>query len=229
MASKLENQIKYDAKVAELRGLIETEARKLQDAIEAKDCALRDVLELGERKSRLAKEIVELEGKKKEELKALEQAIARNSKFAEASAEELKKEKDALKAILQVISDNRLKMEELGKIVKDTELFVSKESEARSRFLDQQSKLTTSEKRHKELDSKIRNEEKQILEDKRSLDDMKAYLQDLYGKLAIYTEVAKDTIEYVNKHMEETGTPLQFHLPPGEILQVDFDNFQKLL
>ena len=56
---------------------------------------------------------------------------------------------------------------------------------------------------------------------------MKSYISNLYGKLASYTRVAKETLEYVNKHLEETGTPLVFRVPEGEKIEINVDNFDK--
>ena len=70
--------------------------------------------------------------------------------------------------------------------------------------------------------------EKDSLELKnKELDAYKTYLADLYGKLATYVVVAKETVEWVNEELKKKKVPINFGFPPGEILGIDFNNFDK--
>ena len=75
--SRLSVKLEYDKKVAELVSMVESKAKELQNVTEAKDVAILEVRQLGERKAALGKVLVVLEGKIKEAQEHLDQTVAR--------------------------------------------------------------------------------------------------------------------------------------------------------
>jgi len=223
--SKVSLQVQYDNKISQLRGLIEVEAKKLQDVIEAKDSALLEVRNLGERKAALNKTIGELEEKIKEKQNELDQIIKRELSFVSNIAKELVKEKNSLSEVKETLKVTNAKLSEATIASAEVDNFIKKGSKARILYLEAEQKFKLSEKQYLEFKNKT-NEERESLETKnRELDAYKEYIRDLYGKLASYVTVTKETVEYVNELLKKSSVPINFGLPPGEIMEIDFDNF----
>ena len=91
--TRLSVHLEAQKKIAEIRTMIEAEVRKLQDATEAKDAALREVTALAERKSRVSKSLSDLELKIKEAERSLQETIQRKDQVFVPIKEERAKEK----------------------------------------------------------------------------------------------------------------------------------------
>lgn len=227
MVSRLEAKLKYDEKIAELHGLIQAETKKLQDVIEQKDSSLRDVAQLIERKARLVKEFVVVENKIIEAERILKETIDRKTKFIETAKQELVKEKNNVREAKELLVSLSEEVKQLHHVVTEYKNFIAKEHDAHKRYIQEKEKLDSATKQKDEFLLLIQKQRESIDKEKKDLDAMKVYISDLYGKLASYVTVAKETIEDVNKTLEEKNVPLHFDLPPGEILKIDFNNFNK--
>lgn len=227
--SKLLDKIKYESKVLELRGMVEGEAKKLQDILDSKALYLGELSVLAERKSKLLRQLNGLEAQIREADAALSQTIDRKAQFINSAKVELAKERGALNGARKLFVKTNAQVKGITVVVNELAAFVSKESNARERWLAEQGKLNASEKKRAKIMSEMEKKRLSIEEEKKSLDEMKTYVSNLYGKLATYTKIAKETIEQVNKALEDK-VPLRFELPPGEKeIKVEFDTFSKYI
>ncbi len=218
----------YEKKILELRGLIQTEAKNYQNVLEAKDIALKEIKDTREEKSRIEGVISKLEKKQAEAEEALKQTIEKKTAFVESTKVELKKEKKALKETTDILSETSEKVSELMPVVKEIEKFLSKESDARERFLRAETIFITAKEKTEKIVNQAQKEKAEVKEKHDSFEGLKTYVTKLYGKLAIYVKVATETLEYVNETLEKKEVPLRFEIPEGEkILKVGFDNFNK--
>jgi chromosome segregation ATPase len=223
--SRLSLQVGYDKKIKELGDLIQAEAQKLQKVLEAKDSALLETRKLKEQKTSLEIVLVSLENKIKEKENNLNQLIEREGIFLSSIKKEINQEKDKLKETKSLLEEKNLDLDSLTKLSFELNKFIEKEGDIRIQYLDQKQKLDKAQDEYKEI-SKEAKTEKEFLEIKnKELDSYKEYVINLYGKLASYVKTANDSIKFVNTYFEENGVPIEFKLPPGEIIQVDFDNF----
>ncbi len=175
----------------------------------------------------LIHQVDNLEKNKKEEQRALDEVIERKTKFLDTTKQDLKKEKESLEVIQGFIRQKVQEIEDLTRVSKELKEFIVKKSEVKVEYLEIKDGLGALKKEYQETIITLQKEKEEVRESQRSLDGTKTYLSDLYGKLVAYTNVAKETLEYVNKHFEKTGTPLIFKIPKGEILEIDIDNFTK--
>lgn len=218
----------YEKKILELRGLIQTEAKNYQNILEAKDIALKEIRDIREDKSRIEGVITKLQIQKTEEEDALKQTIAKKTAFIESAKTELKKEKAALKETTDILSETSEKVLALMPAVKDIETFISKESNAREKFLQAETIFNTSKSKTEKIVGEAQKEKAELEEKRQSYEGLKTYVSDLYGKLASYVVLAKETLNYVNETLKQKEIPLEFEIPDGkEILTVGFDNFNK--
>ena len=79
--TRLSVHLEAQKKIAEIRTMIEAEAKKLTDATEAKDNALRELATLAERKARMNKNFSDLELKIKEAERSLQETIERKDQI----------------------------------------------------------------------------------------------------------------------------------------------------
>lgn len=225
--SRLSVKLEYDKKVAELVSMVESKAKELQNVTEAKDVAILEVRQLGERKAALGKVLVVLEGKIKEAQEHLDQTVAREGHFVSSVKVELKKEKDSLKEVSETLEKTTERVNEMSPIAKELEQFLEKESTAQAKWLEAEKKLNASVKQYLDMKAQADADREDIAKQNQAQDAYKNYLTDFYGKLATYVRVAKETVEWVDEELEKRGVPVRFDLPPGEIMQIDFNNFNK--
>lgn len=219
----------YEKKILELHGKVTAEAKNLQDVLDSKMTLQRECSEQAERKARLFRELNSLEAKVKEKEEYLNEFTQKKYTVIESTKRELNKEKESLKETKKLSVKLSEQVNNLLPVVKEFQDFVAKEADARLRYLEEKKKLNASEKKHTKIMSEIENERKLIAEENKSLDGIKTYLTDFYGKIATYTRVAKETIEQVNEALENK-VPLYFELPPGEKeIKVEFSNFSKFI
>lgn len=218
----------YEKKILELRGLVQTEAKNYQNVLEAKDIALKEIRETREEKSRIEGVITKLQTQKAEEEEALKQTIDKKTAFVDSIKVELKKEKTALKQTTDILSETSQKVAELMPVVKEIEAFISKESDARERFLQAETIFNTSKTKTEKIIGVAQKEKADLEEKRQSFEGLKTYVSDLYGKLASYVVLAKETLNYVNDTLAQKEIPLEFEIPDGqEILKINIDNFNK--
>lgn len=225
--SRLSLQVSYDNKINELRKLIEVEAQKLQKTIEAKDSALLELNKLREHKTTLNRVLVDLEKQIKEKQENLNQIIEKESNFLSSIKKETEKERKTLTETQINLEKVNEELDLLTKLSLELEKFVKKEGDVRIQYLDIKEKLENSIKQYENIVKTSKTEKESINREGKELDAYKEYVIDVYGKLASYVKVANETIKYVNDYLEENGTPIQFELPPGEIIKIDFNNFNK--
>lgn len=225
--TKLSAKLAYDQKIAEFRGLQEQEARKLQNLKESVDNSLQELKTLAEKKSAIAKVIDQLEQKKREELISLDEIISKKDTVLSSIKQESKKETVVLKENQKLSKKLQTKVDTLNVVANELDAFVKKESAARLKYLKQKEKLDSTEKTFKDSKAEIAKMTKDLDMRNKAMDNFKSYLMDFYGKIASYVAVARQTIEQVNIDLEKHEVPLGFKLPPGEILEINIDNFDK--
>lgn len=225
--SRLSVQLQYDKKVAELVSRVEAKAKELQNVTEAVDLAILEVRQLGERKATLGKVLNDLEAKIKGAQEHLSQVIDREQHFVDSVKKELTKEKSALKETTEILEKTTERINEMSPIAKQLEQFLKNESNAQAKWLEAEKKLNGSVKKYLDMKAQADADREDIAKQNQAQDAYKEYLEDLYGKLATYVRVAKETVEWVDQELEERGVPVRFDLPPGEIMQIDFNNFNQ--
>lgn len=226
--SKLSLHLESQKKIAEIRTLVEVEAKKLQNAVEAKDSSLRDIQTLTERKSMLVGQLADIEKQIKVKEQILAETIEKKTKFIDSAKTELKHEKSSIKENQKALQEITKETEEIKKVAKELKVFIKKAEKARLEYLKTQEKLGKVQRELQEATPLLKKEKEEIKKEKKDLDVMKDYVNEAYGKLASYTEKAKETLEYVNEHLKETGTPLVFRVPEGQLLEINIDNFDKI-
>ena len=215
----------YEIKIQELHKLVEKEALELQNIKEAKDSSLRDIQTFVERKSLLIVQIGKLEEQIKERERVLSETIERKVSFVESIKKERERERESLRETQKFFQRSLKDLENLTNVSNELKGFISKSSQARTEYIAEQEKLGRVKSEYEEVSPLLAKEKEETEKEKRELDEMKNYMSDFYGKISSYTKVAKETLEYVNEHLKETGTPLRFKVPEGEILEIDINNF----
>lgn len=223
--SRLSVKLEYEKKAAELRKLISVEAIKLQDVVDQKIFALSEINALSSRKTALLGVLAGLEAKIKEKKEELNQLIERELSFVSSIKTETDSKKKKLNDTDKLLEEKNKDLETLTKLSLELNKFIEKEGDIRTQYLKQKEKLEESSKEYNKIENKVKTE-KEFLEIKnKELDSYKEYVINLYGKLASYVKTANDTIKFVNNYLEENGVPIEFKLPPGEIMEINFDNF----
>lgn len=219
----------YDAKIKELHGLVVAEAQKLQKATEAKENVLREIHELIIRKTNLCQQLNKLTNDIQAAQGNLEQTIKRENTFVDSVKKELQSEQFKTKAASITLGEITDSINQLLPVVKELREFVIKESDTRLKYLTERRKLEIVKLEKNKIDADIIAEKEKLIDKGKSLDAMKTYLVELYGKVASYTKSAKETLEYVNEELEKKDVPLRFDVPPGEIVTITIDDFNKQL
>ena len=223
--SRLSVKIEYDKKVSELREMVDQEAKRLQDVVDKKEGINLEIKILSDKKTILTRGIAGLEQEIKEKQEALNQLVNRESSFVSSVKTELSKEKDDLKQTKDSLGNLTDKLNETKIVASEIDTFIKKEADARVKYLDQEEKLKLSQREFKEIESKTELDMKELVKRTKELDTYKQYISDLYGKLASYVKVANETVESVNSYLKEKNIPMEFGLPPGEIVKIYFNNF----
>jgi len=216
----------YQAKIQELRGLVEKEAKNLQNVLEGKDNALKECRELGERKERLNRELGTIEHNISEANNNLEQLCVRKERFITSAKTELVNLRKEIGATKKELSKLVAHVKETSNVYAELERFLQHERDAREKFLAIQEKLSTAEQKHDLLITKTKKEKEEIEQKQKELDAFKQHTEQLYGKLASYVAVAQQTVEYVNESLKN-NVPLHFRVPEGEIIELTLDNFNE--
>ena len=73
----------------------------------------------------------------------------------------------------------------------------------------------------------MREEKEKMAQEKADLDIFKEFLNKLLAKLGSYKQAVDETVKYANENLKEHGVPMTFGLAPGEIVEINFDNFDK--
>ena len=223
--SRLSVKLAYDKKIAEIHDLFEKENKKFQDLIEKKDRAILELEETKQRKATLGGLLVNLDSRIKEKKEEFDGLREKERKFVSSVKQELKQEESSLKKAKENLDQTTDDIDEMTKIAIELREFLNKESDARIRYLEAQEKLNISERKYLIFQSKTEKEKEDLIIKNKEFDVYKEYLKDLYGRLASYVVVAKETVDWVNEYFKKNKTPIHFDLPPGEILKINFDNF----
>lgn len=201
--------------IYKLKGLVEEEAKRLKEAGDAKNEALRGIDLLTNERNKIKAQIEELE-KENHEAKVTINELAKN---------ELAKEKKSLEVTGEFLTAYTEELAYLDKVEKELTEFISKEADAKERYLLAEKELNDAKTQKREIFELIAEEKEKIEIKNKELDGLKAYVSELYGKLATYVRVANDTIQHVNEKLKANKIPLQFDLPPKEITKINIDNF----
>lgn len=215
-------------KLAELRTEIKTGNKVIQDIEQLKESSLPELKTLAERKSLLVGEIEALKNKKLAEQETLDEIIEKQTTFVNSIQREIEKEKTTLSEVRKVLKQTIDEMDNLLTVSRELKNFINQESDARIRYLEARSKLDITEQERNQILTQVDKEKKELTDKQKNLEGIKTCVTELYGKLAMYVMTAQDTIEYVNEHLKQTGTPIVFGLPQGEMIEVDLDNFNEL-
>ena len=212
----------YELKILELRGQIEVKAKELQNVNEAVDFSRQKVKSLAERKSLLNNQIDKLDKQIKDKEDILQKTIERKKTIIENSEQKFKDETERLKKSQIVLHKVTKDLEGLTKVSVELQEFIIKNSKVQKEYSEVTSKLNQTTAEYDKVSPKIKEEKAEVQKEKQELSELESNVQDLRGKLATYVSVAQQTLEYVNKHLEETGTPLIFKVP-----KINIDNFDK--
>lgn len=223
--SRLDVQLRNEKKVAELTGQIQKTAKELQNVIESRDLALQDVKTLGERKATLSWILNNLEIQIKEKKQALSELFDKENHFNDSIKQEQAREKLSLKDTQNVLEKTKDRLNEASVVKNELENFLKKESNAREKYLLVSDQLSESERKYLEFEKKYQGGNESLIKANEGLDAYKKYLSDLYGKLATYVSMAKSTLDHINEELSTKKVPFFFKLPPDEIIEINFDNF----
>jgi chromosome segregation ATPase len=223
--SRLSVKIEYDKKVEQLQKLVQEEAIKLQDVIDQRDEILLNIKELSNRKTALGGVIVDLEKRVKEKEEVLNQLMVKESSFVNSVKIEFNKEKSSLEEIKKIKEKAKEELQGLNKVTSELNEFIKKEGNVKQKYLEEEKKLHFTQKENKEKVLEVNEKLKEFERKNKEFDIYKQYLTDLYGRLASYVKVAQESIVYVNEFMIDNEVPMKFDLPPGEIIKIDFNNF----
>ena len=212
----------YEKKIAELHLKVADEAKKLQKAIEAKDAALREISDLGERKARLLKQIAGLEEEANLEHKRLEHEIELRNSFIESAKTELKREESKLASVAKNVEELTNQLKELEPVFKEVQGFITKEHNARIKFLETQEKLQKTEEKEKEIRKSIEEEKIALSIRQTELEGEYDQIKEFSGRLTQNLRHVREATEYLNKSLEERGVPLTYGLPPDKITEIPF-------
>lgn len=225
--SKLSAKIDYEKKIAEFRSSFEQEAKNLQDIKDSIQNSLQEFKTLAEKKTGLVKVIDDLELIVKEKKELIAQLVVKKDDVISSTKRELDKEKQSVSETKTVSKKLKTHVEELGSVASELNAFVKKEKNARTNWLKQQKDLDEVKQTKESLNKKVDSKVKSLTQQQKDLDNFKQYVMDLYGKLATYVKTATDTINQVNEDLAKNEVPLGFKLPPGEIIEINIDNFNK--
>jgi chromosome segregation ATPase len=225
--SRLDLAVSYEKKTAELRSRVEEQAKILQNTVEAKDNALREVQSLGERKSELRKELASIENQIAEARLNLHNEIQARTKYIESAKVELEKEKVALAEVGKEVIAERDKLAELKRITEELSKFISSASQAREDYLGAKGKLDEAVRTEKEIMFKVSKEKAEMSQEKQDLDNFKTYVINFYGRLGTYHQLVRQITEHLHQLLKENKVPMQFGLPPDRITKVPFEEFEK--
>lgn len=223
--SRLSVQVQYDKKIEELHKLIAEEAKKLQNVIDERDFLLLEIKNLSSRKTALGRVIADLETQTKEKQEVLNQLVLRETSFINSAKVELNKEKSSLEEFKKLREKLQEELQGLNKVTSELNRFIQKEGDIKQRYLQEKEKLQQTETKTKEITIKTSEELEKLDRKNKELDIYKQYLTDLYGRIASYIKVAEESVIFVNEFMEKNQVPMKFELPPGEIISIDFNNF----
>lgn len=203
----------YERKIKELQSLVAAEASRLQNVNDQKDFALREVRQLGERKSRMVAEISRLEeeiGKANAQLLDLK---TRESSLIDSAKEELNRLRSQLVVVNRDFSRLSIRAEELKMVCDELDDFIALEKDARQKYLVAQAELGAVEKESKETREMIDKERKKAKERNKLLDDYREKLKEFSGRLTYNLNVFRETVNFLNENLEKRGIPVEFGLP----------------
>ena len=213
----------YEKKIAELHLLIEKEAKRLQDIIDKKEFAIQEIRILGVRKENLVNTISKLEKEIKLVQEKLEDSISKKTSFIESSKQELKKEKTAFQVVSKNVELLNKQIINFENVIKELNDFISKENNARQRYLIEQEKLNKVKKEHLIISEEIKKEKEFIETEKRESDKSKQSLTDLSAKLSAYSYQVRLATVFLNKSLKDRKVPLTYGLPTNKITEIKFN------
>ena len=212
----------YELKIFELQGQIEAKAKELQNVNEAVDLSRQEIKSIAERKSLLQSQIDKFEKQLKDKEDILQKIIERKKTVIEYSTQKLIDNRESLKKAQIVLHKVTKDLKGLTRVSIELQEFITKNSKVQKEYSKITFKLNQTTAEYDKVSTKIKKEKAEVQKEKQELSELESNVQDLRGKLATYVGVAQKTLEYVNKHLEETGTPLKFQVP-----EINIDNFDK--
>lgn len=224
---KIEKQLEYESKQKELSKMVQDEAKKLQDVIDAKEMAALEVRELSAKKVQLSAVLLNLDDEIKTTKEFLEKIKEDNKKLIESGKVEYDKNQHQIERNKKFLTDIVGNLNNSAKVAGEIGEFISKEVDAREKFLKEKSRLETSQNASKELEIKMKKERDEIESEKKNLEETKKYLIDLYGKIGSYGSYIQKSLEALNEALKENNIPVHFNSIP-KMIEVDFNNFDKI-
>lgn len=215
----------YRAKIAKFQETIEDQAQTLQKLQESQEIFDLKTKEFQKREASYHSTIRDLEEQVVKAQERFANEVERRTEFIEAAKVEWKKENDRLEKTKLELKQVVETVVEMDKVARELSGFTAKETEAREKYLIETNKLSRAVRSKEETLKITEDKQKQIEIRQKELDVFKQYVADLYGKLATYVKTAEATLEYVNEELEKKGVPIHFALPPGEIVEINIDNF----
>ena len=213
----------YELKVKALQGMVQEEAQRLQNMVELKDSALREVRSLGARESELNKQSEKLGAEIKEKKLVLESIINTQTKYIESSKQELKKEEERLAFIRKEIETESLKLAEIQNAYKEIKGFFSKEEGAKIKYLEIQQKLITAQKEEEKINKELTQEKAEIEQQRKELDFSMEQMKEFSGHLTHNLNKVRMATEELNERLKTNNIPVRFGLPPTKMKIIAFE------
>lgn len=227
-ADAVNHKQKLENEIATIHQALRTEVQKKEALIQSiKSAYQNELITLEARKAQLKNKNLQLEQDVQYSAQLLEAEQVKQEEMVVSLKREQKQEQERLQVIKQTLEQLINQITELKPVAKELQNFVLRELKAREKYLTEQTKLNKAEQRYVVITKDITKQQAMIAEEKQAVDGMKDYAKDLYGRLASYVRVAKETIAYVNEELVKHNAPLRFSPPPDNLLIVDMYNFDK--
>lgn len=212
----------YERKITELHFEIEKKAIELQDVVQTKEIALKEILLLGIRKSDIIKTISSLEKELEEKKNELNSLVERKENILASIKNETNKEKEKLEDTRKNLEFLTEKVNEFSSVASELDSFIKKEYQAKESYLKEQEKVNKLKEKYSNLLTETQKEKKEIEIQKEKLMKGKASMTDLFSKLSAYCYQVRQATIYLNKSLEERKVPLTYGLPPDKLTEIKF-------
>lgn len=213
----LQESALYEKKISELRGLISEEAKRLQDVKELETSAKAEVERLHQSKSKLTETIEDLGVEIMKAEEQLSDLKERKLKLVEHYKQELNQEKQSLAQVKKKVDDLQSKIDKFQGVTQELQRFISKESQARQRYLQEQERLAVAQKEYRSVTDSTRKGLQILEQEKKEIDKSKKSIADMSGKLSVYASEVRLATIYLNKKLAEGKLPVRYEVPPKKI------------
>lgn len=220
--SEYEKKVKvYELKLEELHALVEAEAKAFQDVVTQKETATNDVQTLQEHKTLLQETITKMQKNCVEAVAELGHTMSRERSFVESAKREVDKEKESLTETKNAVVQLKEEHEQLIPRVEEIREYSQKLSAVREEYTAESIKLEKIKHECTEIASEVERGKDEIKKKQKTFEGMRAHLEHLHNKAFAQMRAARETVDFVNKRLQETGTPMKFNIT--EVVEVNLE------